>query len=457
MLMIFNHHINFLSSIPFEKSYAFAKAKNKNLMIRLFLKLLIVSYSSAAFCSSYDYSEVLWDNDPVDQAIAKAYLDSCPQNSLLFADNASAASISYLQQVFKYRTDVIIIDKHRLELPSYFESVLSKLKKDSIQLNLPKKLLHPQGQITFPINMDEMRVTNLAGLDEHFNNDSLFVKVDSVKIKYFPGRDMGILESDFSFRYRELENRPDLTRQHISWRWNDRSVSRGELLAFMIISNSVNKRPVVFTKAVNNQHFLGMDRFLVQYGLVELLQPILPVRLEGQEAQKVVIASDVLEQFILKMNADRQFKNGVPRNFGNRVLRPALLNEAKYLLKSGDSTSASHILDDGMKAVDLEAYGITNEVYPIGELYLKLGDVKKGKFLMDAYLTNVIASLERSFVSTKVAQRKAVNASARQLKTVRETIQEHLTKYPERSEYWNARLAKLKAQRKVWSQNIDLD
>ncbi|WP_157111365.1 hypothetical protein [Nonlabens spongiae] len=422
-------------------------------IILIFMVLLGATQAGHAKSIEDEFEQI----DPISQVIAKAYLDSCPQNSLLFIDSTSAISISYLQQVFKYRTDVMIIDKRRLELPSYYDSIMSELEKDSIQLHLPKKILHPQGQITFPINMDEMRVTNLAGLDEHFNNDSLFVKVDSVKIKYFPGRDMGILESDFSFRYKELENRSDLTRQHINWRWNDQKISRGELFALMIISNTVNKRPVVFTKSINDQHLLGLDRFLVQYGLVELLQPVLPVRFEGQDVQKVVITSNVLEQFFSKMNADRQFKNGIPRNFGNSILRPALLNEAKYLLKTGDSISASHLIDDGMKAVDLEAFGITNEVYSIGELYLRLGEVNKAEFLMDAYLTNVIASLEKSFVSTKVAQRKAVNASARQLKTVREIIQAHLAKYPERSDYWSNRLAKLKAKRKEWSQNIDLD
>lgn len=395
--------------------------------------------------------------DPISQKIAKAYLDSCPQNSILFTGTEYYEAIKFIQEVFIYRTDVTLINPSRLDIPSYYASTLNKLKEEDLEFNLSKKILHPQGQITFPINIDEARVTNLAGLDEHFNNDSLYIKTDSVKLKYFPGRDMGILESDFLYRFKSLENRPDLTRQHISWRWKKDAVSRGELLSLLIISKAVETRPVAFTAGGNHSALLGLDRYLIQYGLVGLFQPLIPVRLNGQLQEKTVIESPVVQDFVREMKNDNQFKFSIPTSLGKNVLRPLLLNEARFSLKQSDTTEALEKLDLGMKVLDLETFGISDEVYVMGELFMKLDQQKQGQFLMDAYLTNVIASLERSFVSTKIAQRRAVNASAKQLKTVREIIQAHLSKYSERSDYWNNRLVKLKAKRKEWSQNIDLD
>ena len=395
--------------------------------------------------------------DPISQAIAKAYLDSCPQNSILFAGGEYFSALIFIQEVFLYRNDVTLINPDRLDIPSYYISILDKLKEEGLEVTLSKNILRPQGQITFPLNIDETRVTNLAGLDEHFNNDSLFIKKDSIKLKYFPGRDMGILESDFLYRFKSLENRPDLTRQHIAWRWKKDHVSRGELLTLLIISKAVETRPVTFTAGSNQSSMLGLDRYLVQYGLVDILQPMIPVRLNGQPQEKIVIESPIVQGFVKKMKNDNQFKFSIPTSFGRNVLRPLLLNEARFSLKQNDTIQALEKLNLGVKVLDLETFGISDEIYAIGELFVKLDQQKQGQFLMDAYLTNVIASLERSFVSTKVAQRRAVNATAKQLKIVREIIQAHLAKYPERSDYWNNRLAKLKAKRKIWSQNIDLD
>ena len=395
--------------------------------------------------------------DPISQAIAKAYLDSCPQNSILFAGDEYFSALIFIQEVFLYRNDVTLINPDRLDIPSYYIPILDKLKEEGLEVNLSKNILRPQGQITFPLNIDETRVTNLAGLDEHFNNDSLFIKKDSIKLKYFPGRDMGILESDFLYRFKSLENRPDLTRQHIAWRWKKDHVSRGELLTLLIISKAVETRPVTFTAGGNQSSMLGLDRYLVQYGLAEILQPMIPVRLNGQPQEKIVIESPIVQDFVMNMKGDNQFKFSIPTSFGRDVLRPLLLNEARFSLTQNDTIQALEKLNLGVEVLDLETFGISNEIYAIGELFVKLDQQKQGQFLMDAYLTNVIASLERSFVSTKVAQRRAVNATAKQLKIVREIIQAHLAKYPERSDYWNNRLAKLKAQRKIWSQNIDLD
>ncbi len=445
---MFFKKLTFESTIISVFNSAFAKARCKHALI-----LITALYSQIIMSQNLPDAITL----EIPEELSKAYLDSCPENTILFTnDTGLITSLNFLQQVYNYRKDVELVDLKMLELPGYYRKYLG-IHDENQALNLPKEITRPAGQLKFPINLNEKRITNLNALENHFNNDSLYIKREGTVVKYFPGRDIGILESEFSYRFKELDDRNDVVRDHVITRWKKDQLSRGELFALLLISKNSNNQPIAFANTGRTGEYLGFESYLIQYGLIEILQPVLKVRTDKTQDSKIILTSKLWDELLPILEENYQNQRAIPRKWANDILRPVLYKEAKHLLEIEDSTGALSLLNKSIHLLSPEVYGVDETVYNMGMLYFDLGKQEIAVKLTEMYVVERLAALESKFVTTSFARRIAINNSARELKRLRDFVNLHVTRFPDRKEYWMSKLEKIRSRRKTWSQNIDLD
>jgi hypothetical protein len=427
---------------------AFAKA-----FLHILFFLSIIVYSPT--CAGKKPSMIEQNN--ANSSLMHLYLDSCPAHAILFVgDGTLALQLGFLQQVYNYRTDIVIIDKNRMELPSYYFKIINSLKVEQQKhFQLPQEILNANSQINFPINTDEKRVTNLKQIDQHFENDSLYIIKNNQNLKYFPGRNIGILEKDFNFRFSALEKMNDAVRVDVVTKISKQNISRGELITLSIIQSFVGLKPICFTMEESDEHFLNMQPFLIQHGIIEILQPLRRVTIEGQSnSSKIVLTSDFLKTFFDNKTSTSNLKKISNTNV-THVIRKANFVEARWLLENADTINSLKLMDQGLKAYPIKQYGVDDYTFGMGNLYQRAGNKESAILLTESYYEQQFLNFENGMKSFPIDQRDAVNSKSKQFKYLKDGMTTYLNYFPDNKEYWLKKLKTTKEKYKKWARDLN--
>jgi len=432
-------------------SYAFAKATKCILVV-----VLIIAAPLEMLAKNYGHQDQS-DTGLID-LIAKAYLDSCPQNAILFTQGDSFTfPLWFLQEIHGYRTDVRVLNIDFLQLPSFIEKLEVDMgKSDAVRSDLPYEMTLKESQYQFPINLEEKRVTNLKMMDDHLKNDSLFYDNGSRKIKYLPSKTIGIFAADFHYKFQILEDQKDLLRNDIVFNLPKNIINRGELISLDVIQANMYERPICFLINGKTNHCLGMDKYLIQHGIIQILQPLQRPIIDTNSNPKIVITNPTLHN-IYKEMGDKEILTSKELEISKTVLRRTTYFESQALLESGDTLAAINLLDLSLKVLPNEKVAYGNFSYSIGKLYHRMGYNENAQLVCETVMNNNFMELERLFVNNVPYPRRQMITAIKTYKKLKEMVAQLDLLFPERADYWEKRLDQINERRKNWAMNMDQD
>lgn len=225
----------------------------------------------------HDRSERTWTRD-----MAYNYLQSCEPNAILFtyADN-DTFPLWYLQEVEGIRTDVRIVNLSYLQSDWYVKQTMQDInlaKKAPIHIDSEKikkgvrDVIHYydmqiQGSVDVDTLMDIM-------LSDDPNNQVQLANGKYVNI--LPTKHMQLaIDKDSVIRNKAVPMgwEKDIA-EVMQWNYNKPYVTKAELAILSIIMNNNWQRPIYFANMLGPENFIGLEKYLVNEGLVYRLMPI---------------------------------------------------------------------------------------------------------------------------------------------------------------------------------------
>lgn len=321
-------------------------------------------------------------------ANARAYLDSCDPNAIIFTigDN-DTFPLWYLQEIEGYRTDVRVVCTSLLTQDWYIDQMKAKAYDSE---PLPIKFTHdqyvgnkrdailidPQTDQRFDLSLlldvirsDDQRTKRIteAGTTLHFIPTNKFsLPVDAAVIA----------KNNIVSPYLRDQIVPSLDIDI-----TDQAIYKHRLIMLDIIANNKWERPIYFSGgSFNNDDFAWMKDYLQLQGLIYKL---VPIKSPGQNAHPLdmgIIDSDRMYETVKKWYWGNMGSNKIyhdPQTRRNALsYRINLSRLAEQLIEEGKNAKAKEILDMAMTNMPIQYYGYYQLVIPFVECYYKIGETK---------------------------------------------------------------------------------
>jgi len=330
---------------------------------------------------------------------AKAYLDSCDENAIMFTigDN-DTFPLWYMQEVENYRTDIKLInsslfqtdwyidqmkrktykaapipsqlthDKYKLgslEITYYLDDVLPASKKDSIlSIDHLMKWIESDNKITF-LDLDE------DGVPEKM------LPTDSVRI---PVDKEAVLKSGLV-----AAKDADKIVDHIDIKFGN-TLSKNRIMMLDIIANNDWKQPIYFTGGAHaDEEYLWMKDYLQLEGLAYKLVPI-KTPSDGNFFEMGRMDTEVMYEKVKNWEWKNITDDNIyldPESRKNGVsYRNNMERLARKLLEEGDLAKSKEIVDICLEKMPVAKFGHYSMVIPFVEILYQLEDKERARELL---------------------------------------------------------------------------
>jgi len=234
----------------------------------------ILSYQN---WDDHDRSDRTWTRD-----MAYNYLESCKPNAILFtyADN-DTFPLWYLQEVEGIRTDVRIINLSYLQSDWYVKQAMQDINlAKAAPINIDSEKI--KKGVRDVIHYYDMQVDGYVDLDTLMdimlsdNPNNQLQTSNGQYVNVLPTKNMQLeVDKDSVLRNKVV---PKYWENNIAevmqWSYNKPYVSKAELSMLSIILNNNWERPIYFANMLGSENFIGLDKYLVNEGLVYRLMPV---------------------------------------------------------------------------------------------------------------------------------------------------------------------------------------
>ncbi|MDN3618524.1 DUF2723 domain-containing protein [Polaribacter undariae] len=325
---------------------------------------------------------------------AKAYLQSCDENAIMFTigDN-DTFPLWYMQEVEDFRTDVKLVNTSLFATPWYIDQMKRATYKAA---PIPSQLEHHQykyGTLDVAYSMDHPRFKDSVMTIKNFmrwiasDSDATYVETENgQKEKFYPTNRIRLPVNKEAVLKSGIVAQKDADKilPYIDITIDDRALFKNRILMLDILANNNWERPIYFTGGANAaEEYLWLKDYLQLDGLAYKLVPIkTPMankslfdmgRIDTEKMYTNVQKWDWRNINDGKIYLDEQTK----RN--SISMRNSLLRLSEAFAKEGDTAKALEILDlslDKMPIKDFDHYSLSMG-YP--ESYYKLRDSKKAR------------------------------------------------------------------------------
>lgn len=338
--------------------------------------------------------------------MAYNYLTSCEPNAILFtyADN-DTFPLWYLQEVEGIRTDVRIVNLSYLQSHWYVRQLSNQVNEAA-----PVKLSFDTAKLAEGVR-DYMPFVD-KGIENYVHLDSLLafllsdnptnqVSVQNGRmLSYLPARKIEMaVDKQAVIKHQVVpSNWSDYVVDEMKWDYPQNHVSRAELSLMSIVLMNNWERPIYFTNYTPTNLMAGLDKYIVDEGIVRKLMPIeLPERQEGQLMTNVEkLYEHATQNFRWGKYGLLDFVDVDSRRMMENFIYPDVYAQTTQLLKQqGDMERAKAV---AVKAVDIlpkRAYSlnealtytdIVDTLYKTGEIDLANRVVKRNVRFVNDYL-----------------------------------------------------------------------
>ncbi|MGJ8759614.1 MAG: DUF2723 domain-containing protein [Polaribacter sp.] len=325
---------------------------------------------------------------------AKAYLQSCDENAIMFTigDN-DTFPLWYMQEVEDFRTDVKLVNTSLFATDWYIDQMKRATYKAA---PIPSQLEHDQykyGTLDVAYSMDHPRFKDSVMTIKNFmrwiasDSDATYVETENgQKEKFYPTNKIRLPVNKEAVLKSGIVAQKDADKilPYIDITIDDRALFKNRILMLDILANNNWERPIYFTGGANAaEEYLWLKDYLQLDGLAYKLVPIkTPMankslfdmgRIDTEKMYTNVQKWDWRNINDGKIYLDEQTK----RN--SISMRNSLLRLSEAFAKEGDTAKALEILDlslDKMPIKDFDHYSLSMG-YP--EAYYNLKDSKKAR------------------------------------------------------------------------------
>ena len=324
---------------------------------------------------------------------AKAYLDSCEPDAILFTmgDN-DTFPLWYVQEVEGYRTDVRIVNLSLLNTDWYID----QMKRDAyegkgVPFTMPHKL-YRQGTRDVAVFQDagiSDQRWDVSKMNDWIQSDGPRTKVQMGKeYVYFPTKKLRIPVNKEKVLANGTVSAEDehLILPSIDWNLNVNQMEKKHMMMIDMIDNNNWDRPIYFSITIGNSahSFAYLWNYFQLDGLAYRL---VPIRTKSESGKIGRVDSDVLYTSLMEkfeygnMNGEDVYMDETNLRLVMNI-RNNFSRLADKLIKEGDTERAIKVLD---KCIDLMPHNKVEFNFfmlPIAENYYACGETEKARAII---------------------------------------------------------------------------
>jgi hypothetical protein len=332
-------------------------------------------------------------------AMAKAYLDSCDPNAILFTigDN-DTFPLWYAQEIEGIRTDIKIVNTSLFMTDWYIDQMKCKTYKAD---GLPISFNHEQyvgDKLDYAIFNEKTKSRwNIKDLLNFIGNDdprTLVEMQNGQKIHFYPTNLVRIPVDTVAYRqYNKDFSKNDSIVPYIDIEIKGQAMYKNRIMMLDVIANNNWKRPVYFTGgSFGDDDYLWMKDFLQLDGMVYKLVPFYtPIPEDGSALDMGKINSDKMYDIVMKWdwgNSELPSIYHDPETRKNSIsYRSNLARLMEQLVNEGKTDKAKKVIDLAMTKMPVEYFGYYSLVDPFAGGYYAVGETQKARKLLDQLMT----------------------------------------------------------------------
>ena len=328
--------------------------------------------------------------------LAKAYLDSCAPNAILFTNGDNDTfPLWYVQEVEGHRTDVRVINLSLLNTDWYIEQMDRKaydserapFSLDPIDykqgtrdylpvVNMNKKdvFVDIKKVINFISDDANRRVFGADKLMNYFPTNKFSLKVDKEKVLA-----AGIVP----------DAKKNQVVNEINWSIKKNYILKKDMMIMDILANFNWERPVYFAITTGNAAYIGLEKYFQLEGLAYRLVPFEGKSFDGQTGY---VNTDIMyENLMTKFEYGNMDDPSVYMDENNRRMCMNLRNNfarlAEALFREGKKDKAVEVLDRCIATMPNENIPYNFFILPAVESYYKMGEYDKANEIVKILLT----------------------------------------------------------------------
>lgn len=368
--------------------------------------------------------------------IARAYLDSCDPNAILFTNGDNDTfPLWYVQEVEGYRTDVRVINLSLFNTDWYIDQ-MSKKAYDSDPA--PFSIVEEQYRQG---TRDYLPVINKNKNDVYLDVNKVikFVTDEASMAQFSSNKRMNYMPTNkFSLKVNKErvladgsvpESKINEIVDEIQWSVSKNYIMKKDMMMLDLLAQNDWERPVYYAITTGNDAYLGLQNYFQIEGLAYRLVPFTSRNSDGQIGY--VNTEKMFDNMINKFQYGGMENPGIYMDENNRRMTMNLRNNfarlAEALLKEGKNEKAKEALDFCMKMMPKETIPYNFFMVPIAEAYYKLGENEKAENILGQIATTSVQEMNFYF-GLKENFYKSVNSDAQQslsiLYRINSTIQQ---------------------------------
>lgn len=323
---------------------------------------------------------------------AKAYLDSCAPNAILFTigDN-DTFPLWYLQEIEGYRTDVRIVNTSLLMTDWYIDAMKRKAyDSDPVPISFEHKdyVGEKRDYLIFDKATDErMDVNAFFNFISSDDPRTLVEMRNGHKIQFYPTNKIRIPVDKKAVLANKVVN-PTLSDSivpYIDLDIKGDAIYKNRLMMLDIVRNNNWKRPIYFSPgAFGDDDYIWMKDFLQLDGIIYRLIPVkTPLDKDAYSFEMGRIDTDVMYKNVMKWtwgNGERTDIYHDPETRKNSIsYRTNFTRLANALIAEGKTEKAEKVVDLAIAKLPLDYYEFYSLVDPLADNYYKLNRKEKAR------------------------------------------------------------------------------
>ena len=329
-------------------------------------------------------------------AMAKAYLESCEPNAILYTigDN-DTFPLWYAQEIEGVRPDIKICCTSLLMTDWYVDQMKMKTYTSK---GLPISFNHSQyvdGTRDYIVFSEQAKDTrwNLNDFMEFAKSEderTLVEMQSGQKVHFFPTKKVRIPVDKNAVIKNKVVNPKynDSIVPYIDIDIEGSALYKNRLIMLDILNNNNWERPIYFSPgSFSDDDYLWMKDYLQLDGMVYKLVPIKTPTLEENYPDMGQIDSDKMYNLAQKWtwgNGDKTTIYHDPETRKNSISTRSNLSRLMYkLIEEGKVAKAKSIIEMGVTKFPLDYYGYYSTVEPFADGYYKVGETKKAQDLLN--------------------------------------------------------------------------
>ena len=346
-----------------------------------------------------------WDNhqrghDYFAYNFGKAYLDACPQQGILITDGDNMTfPIWYLQQVEGYRTDVRVINFAQLNIETHIDHLKKQLYDSKpLKIDLNKDLYRSGVEKLFPLQEETKEAAILPILFKFLKKDNTRVNWNGSMRHYIPSTTFSIPID--TTRINKMFDTTKLNASYtasITWENPKDFYGLNELVLMNLLMNNIHDRSICFAINGKKRHYIGLESYLVQHGMVNILAPI---QRKNPQLNPKIVDTEMMYPYVMNQlkfegfRDENEFLRYENKSYAQNILRQNYYFLAQALLEEGNTKKAIEILDKCTSLFPNKTIPYKQYSYAIGKLYVRAGNTKKGTEICKTAMQNIWNELQ---------------------------------------------------------------